>query len=930
MNATDFFIAGGALQINAGSYVARGADAELLECLRVGKFSYVLTTRQMGKSSLMVRTAAQLREEGCAVVIIDLTAIGQNLGVEQWYFSMLCHVGEKLDLEDEMEAYWDGNLRCAPLHRFMGALREVYLERKRKPLVIFVDEIDVVRSLRQFSADEFFAGIRECHNRRTEDPKLERLTFCLLGVATPSDLISDQRMTPFNIGQGINLGDFTDKDAAVLAGGLSPHRDTARILLQRVLWWTSGQPFLTQKLCAEVAKSDSHAPKDVDMACARIFLSADAQERDDNLHFVRDRLLRSELGRAALLDTYARVCRNERMADDHLNPVVNELRLSGIVRVVEGQLRPRNRIYSQVFNLKWVRENLPDAELLRQRAAFYRGARRVAGVAAAMVIIMSGLVFKAREAEKHAVLEGQRAEAAGLREKAAAADIKRASENATLAAEREQNAIKEQLREAERTKTAVKEQLREAERTKVAFSRLVETLSKVEALLESLTPLVGDKFGKLILERAEDVVRGVSNESSDDSRVVLGLAGLRRVCGRFYLRLGDAAAALKQAQQARFLTAAELEKNDPAKFADYYKQLHDCILLVGDAMVGGIAPETLRLKTDDEYTTSIASYLEGLDLAKKQSAINPGSVTWRRIYFADLNILGDMALLFDRKEESEANYQTALKVVDEYRGVSSATDDLNLIEASIRERLGTLLLGQKGRTSEARAEFDRSLKLRQSDSGDILPDDPELQSGLATVYNKLGLVFDRQGQWKDALDYYARSLVIRRKLCDLKRQRDWDRNLGFSLYNNAKALWMLKENQRALDLAKERLDIAEGFLEDYPGDISFQQDRDNGLYFYVELLLKIDDKELQDKPKALELAKQAVISTERRNPRFLALLAQALWSSKRPSEALLAAQEGSKLLPPERKLSDEEKLIAEDFAYIIQKSKAPPKGSRSR
>ena len=148
-----FFVAGGALQADADSYVARVADTELLEALRHGEFCYVLTSRQMGKSSLMVRTAVQLRQEGSAVVIIDLTAIGQNLDVDQWYFSMLCHVGEKLNLEAEMEAFWDTNQRRAPLHRFMGAIKEVYLENKRKPLVIFVDEIDAVRSFQKFSAD---------------------------------------------------------------------------------------------------------------------------------------------------------------------------------------------------------------------------------------------------------------------------------------------------------------------------------------------------------------------------------------------------------------------------------------------------------------------------------------------------------------------------------------------------------------------------------------------------------------------------------------------------------------------------------------------------------------------------------------------------------------------------------------------------------
>src|SRR5437763_10106524 len=101
----------------------------------------------------------------------------------------------------------------------MAALRQLILPRVPGRLVIFIDEIDTVRSL-PFSTDEFFAAIRECHNRRTQDPEFERLTFCLLGVATPSDLIQDTRTTPFNIGTRIELTDFTAAEAAPLAEGL--------------------------------------------------------------------------------------------------------------------------------------------------------------------------------------------------------------------------------------------------------------------------------------------------------------------------------------------------------------------------------------------------------------------------------------------------------------------------------------------------------------------------------------------------------------------------------------------------------------------------------------------------------------------------------------------------------------------------------------
>jgi hypothetical protein len=217
-----------------------------------GKFCYVLTSRQMGKSSLMVRTAARLREDGVHVAVLDLTAIGQNLNAEQWYDGLLARVGQQFQLEDELEDFWLANPRLSPLLRWMKAIETIVLPQRAGRIVMFVDEIDAVRSL-PFSTDEFFAAILELYNRRTEDAELERLIFCLLGVASPSDLIRDTRTTPFNIGQRIELNDFTDDEAEPLARGLGRKDKTAAKLLKRILYWTGGHPYLTQRLCQSVA-----------------------------------------------------------------------------------------------------------------------------------------------------------------------------------------------------------------------------------------------------------------------------------------------------------------------------------------------------------------------------------------------------------------------------------------------------------------------------------------------------------------------------------------------------------------------------------------------------------------------------------------------------------------------------------------------------
>ncbi|WP_395142695.1 AAA-like domain-containing protein, partial [Armatimonas sp.] len=359
-----FYQVGGTLDWDAPSYLVRNADQALFEGLRRGELCYVLDTRQVGKSSLLVRTAVRLLDQGIDIVQIDISKQGRNVTPESWYLGLLYQFTDQLSLWDTAEAFWESHASFSPVQRWFETIRQVVLIGRERPLVAFLDEIDAVRGL-PFSADEFFASIRavtqdQRSNSPSEPNAWRQLTFCFAGAATPAQLTCDVRATPFNIGTRIELTDFTEQDALPLAQGFAP-ADSAQCgaLIAQVVYWTGGHPYLTQRLCSEVARAEATTPQQVDQLCRETFLDRKARETDPNLHFVHERILQDpENDRGALLRLYSTIRKGASVRYDPTSNLANTLRLAGLVTVSEGELRVRNRIYAEQFNPAWVQDSL--------------------------------------------------------------------------------------------------------------------------------------------------------------------------------------------------------------------------------------------------------------------------------------------------------------------------------------------------------------------------------------------------------------------------------------------------------------------------------------------------------------------------------------------------------------------------------------------
>lgn len=331
------FKAGGALTDDqAYLYIQRTADDLALNCMKLMEYLLLIEPRQQGKTSLINHILRHPSTQNKNLVYVDVTTLASSCDAG-WYESLALRIARQLNNGYFETSQFASPNTSAEWRDFLSTVARTALARQRQ-IVIALDEIGAVNLS---GTTEFFSVLRDVYSSRQAEQEFKWLSFILAGAFHPRDLISDDRISPFNIAQRIRLEDFSLQQVSDLVGKGGWMPTQAGHIAKRIHYWTDGQPYLTQLICKYLGPEATSA--DVDLSVDRI-------RREDENHLPP--LLR-RLDDDLQLKAYVEKIR----AGAHIRfyPRENrrqaQLELLGIVKQdAEGFCTVRNRIYEQVLN----------------------------------------------------------------------------------------------------------------------------------------------------------------------------------------------------------------------------------------------------------------------------------------------------------------------------------------------------------------------------------------------------------------------------------------------------------------------------------------------------------------------------------------------------------------------------------------------------
>jgi hypothetical protein len=312
---------GGAVPLGSRFYVEREADRKMKAAIRRRENTILVKgPRHSGKSSLLARALHEAQSAGCRTAWTDCDALdGDRLGSkEKLCKGLAASLARQLDMPAPDDQWQPEATAVENLH---ACVRRA-LGQSEAQLLWAMDGVDALIGCGYHQ--EIFAMLRGWHNARSGDPAghWERLTLVLSYAAEASLMIASDKLSPFNVGVHIPVGDLTPAELSELNRRHGCPLASANEE-QRLYALLGGHPFLIQSALFEIKDGRST------LAGIERAATLDGGIFIPNLGEIRDALREDTCYRALV----SAIAANRRVAPDpETNRCFHRLRSAGILK----------------------------------------------------------------------------------------------------------------------------------------------------------------------------------------------------------------------------------------------------------------------------------------------------------------------------------------------------------------------------------------------------------------------------------------------------------------------------------------------------------------------------------------------------------------------------------------------------------------------
>lgn len=217
--------------------------------IRPGSLIRIKAPRQMGKTSLLVRTLDCARSQNFKTVRLsfqeaDTKTLDDLDEFLQWFCSS---VTEELEMEDRLADYWQGARGI--VRRCKRYFERYLLTELDQPIVLGLDEVDQVFEHPDIATD-FFGMLREWHEEGKSNPLWRKLHLVIVHSKEVYIPLSINR-SPFNVGLPIELRELNASEIAIL---IDKHRlSLTAHQRQQLTELVGGHPYLLRAALYQLA-----------------------------------------------------------------------------------------------------------------------------------------------------------------------------------------------------------------------------------------------------------------------------------------------------------------------------------------------------------------------------------------------------------------------------------------------------------------------------------------------------------------------------------------------------------------------------------------------------------------------------------------------------------------------------------------------------